>query len=342
VLSLQVALEHGRFDGPMFRACSAAWARIAPRTVVRRLDLPARTRVVAVGGATLGGSGKTPLAIACAAEIAATGARVALVGHAHRARPLRARVVTVDDPLTEVGDEALVAARQLAAVGVAVIVAPRRGAAIQFAALHADLLVLDGVGQTSPNRASLALLSVDAAEPWGRACAVLPCGDLRAPRQALLSACDAVVAISDAADPGGTSGTHEPNRSWLQARSASWGARVGDSLRTWDELSKVRVGLLCALARPDRVVRQLQSFGITLRAVVRTRDHGPFDSGVIARACALERAGVDLWLATSKCALHLAHLRADVGPRLGAPIATIEYWLVLSRALRQRLRALAP
>ena len=104
----------------------------------------------------------------------------------------------------------------------------------------------------------------------------------------------------------------------------------------------MRVGLLCALARPDRVVRQLEGCGITLRAVVRARDHGPFDAGVLARARTLEKAGVDLWLATSKCALHLAHLPAHVGPRLGAPIATIEYSLVLSRALRQRLRAVAP
>jgi tetraacyldisaccharide 4'-kinase len=363
VLALEIALEQGRFDGPIIRACAAAWARIGTRTVVRRLDLPAWTRVVAIGGATLGGSGKTPLAIACAAELAATGARVALVGHAHRARPRRARVVTPGDPLHEVGDEALVATRQLATAGVPVIVAPRRSAAIDFAARCADVLVLDGVAQTSPTRASLALLSVDAAEPWGRAC-VVPHGDLRAPKAVLLSACDEVVAIGDAnnhvaigdannhvaiGDANnhvaiGDANPHESPRTWLCARTVSPGARVGDSLRTWDELSKVRVGLLCALARPDRVIRQLEGYGIALHVVVRARDHGPFDADVLEGAArvhahAYEREGVDLWLATPKCALHLAHLPADVGLRLHAPVATIEYSLVLSSALRQRLRA---
>ena len=41
---------------------------------------------------------------------ARAGARVALVGHAYRATPGRARVVAPDDALHEVGDEALVAA----------------------------------------------------------------------------------------------------------------------------------------------------------------------------------------------------------------------------------------
>ena len=70
VLALQTALEQARFRGPLATACAAAWARIAQRTVVRHLELPRRMRVIAIGGATLGGSGKTPLAIACAAELA--------------------------------------------------------------------------------------------------------------------------------------------------------------------------------------------------------------------------------------------------------------------------------
>ncbi|HEY6463199.1 MAG TPA: tetraacyldisaccharide 4'-kinase, partial [Polyangiaceae bacterium] len=193
MLAIARALEDGRLRGPIARVLSRAWAGAASRSVARPLEVPAGVRVVAVGGATLGGSGKTPLAIACARHLARDGARVAFVGHAYRARPGHAREVSGADPLDEVGDEALVAARMLEAHGVRVFVGPSRGAALALATRGVDVVVLDGVLQTRPARAWLSLLSVDADEPWGRARAVPPCGDLRAPVHALLSATDQVV-----------------------------------------------------------------------------------------------------------------------------------------------------
>src|SRR5580700_9814061 len=162
------ALEEGRSRGSMARATAQVWCHVAARRVVRSLEVPRGVRVVAVGGATLGGSGKTPLAIACARELAACGARVALVGHAYRARPGRARRALPDDGLAEVGDEALLAARSLGSE-VPVVVAPSRSLAVAEAARQADVLVLDGVLQIAPVRAALALLAVAAVEPWGRA-----------------------------------------------------------------------------------------------------------------------------------------------------------------------------
>jgi tetraacyldisaccharide 4'-kinase len=341
-LGLQTALEEGRFHGPLARACAAAWSCVAGYTVVRHIDFPSRTRVVAVGGATLGGSGKTPLAIACAAELAANGARVALVGHAYRAKPKRARVVTVDDALVEVGDEALVAARALRAAGVRVVVAPRRSEAVELAARVADVLVLDGVAQTSPVRAALALLAVDAVEPWGRVGSVAPCGDLRAARATLLRVCDGVVATGDCR-PSGLGDGHqaeEPLGAW-RACTVSSGVRVGDTLHTWDDLAGLRLGLLCAFARPDRLGRWLQARGIALRAVVRVRDHGPLKATALARmAKTRSESRIDLWLATAKCALHFAQ-RMGVGAPLHAPVAAIDHALVLSGALARRLRLAA-
>jgi tetraacyldisaccharide 4'-kinase len=174
VLALARALEHGAYAGPLARTLGRVWEHTLGRAVVRRLTWPSHVRVIAVGGATLGGSGKTPLAIACAAELAAAGASVAFVGHAYRATPGRARVVSGADPVGEVGDEALLAARTLGPAGVPVVVAPRRSDAVALAARISNVLVLDGVAQTTPDRASLALLAVDASEPWGRAVA-LPC-----------------------------------------------------------------------------------------------------------------------------------------------------------------------
>jgi tetraacyldisaccharide 4'-kinase len=278
VLFVARALEEGAVSGPLARAAARVWEGVSARRVVRALDFPAHVRVVAVGGATLGGSGKTPLAIACARELAracSSGARVAFVGHAYRARPGHPRVVRTSDPLHLVGDEALVAAVELEPAGVPVVVGPDRASAMALAARLADVLVLDGVAQTHPVPATLALLAVDPEEPWGRAVAVPPCGDLRAPVEALLEAADAVVPVIE-----------------------------DDVPFQWDALRGARVGLVAALARPHRVLRSLERHGVVPRVVVRARDHTPVDTRALLKHERGETS-VDVWVATRKCSLHV-------------------------------------
>jgi tetraacyldisaccharide 4'-kinase len=284
-------------------------------------------RVLAVGGATLGGSGKTPLAMACAAELAAAGASVAFVGHAYGATPLRARVVHGDDPMGEVGDEALLAARTLGPARVPVVVGVKRSDAVALAASIADVLVLDGVAQTAPIRASLALLAVDAAEPWGRAAALPPGGDLRAPVDRLLGACDMLVAVGD--EPPATL------RDAHHARTEIDGVRVAGEFLEWDKVARLRIGLLSALARPDRVVRSLARRGVQVRALVRAPDHGPFEGGALGRMRNV-RVPVDLWLATPKCALHV--FAANVVP---SEVGVIAGTLALPPRLTAELSKLA-
>jgi tetraacyldisaccharide 4'-kinase len=310
-------------------------ARLLQRTVVRRLTVPSHVAVVAVGGATLGGSGKTPLAIACAMELAAAGARVVLVGHAYRADPRRARFVSTRDALAEVGDEAILAARSLERLGGRVVVAPSRSAAMDLAAKTAEVLVLDGVGQLTPTRASLALLAVDAVDPWGARLTLRPGGILRAPASMLLGACDAVVPMGEGPADATVFDAAGSRPDLWPACVESKGARVdGGGLMTWEVLGATSVGLIAALARPERLLRSLASQGVVPRVVVRGRDHGPLG----ARACRLaaKRHGVDLWLATPKCALHAAQELP------GVPVAILDHTVALPSALRNALRGVRP
>jgi tetraacyldisaccharide-1-P 4'-kinase len=345
VLRLSVFLEQKGFALPtseVGRAVGAAWERTLGRTVVRRLVVPAGTRVVTVGGATLGGSGKTPLAIACAAELARDneGLRVVLVGHAYRGAPGRARVVSPADPLADVGDEALLAARELdrapAARGSSarVVVGPARQAAMDLAARLADVIVVDGVAQIAPARAALSLLAVDADEPWGRAAAVPPWGDLRAPVDALLAVADHVVAVG-----GGEGDAAASVPGALLARALGRGAWAGERLIPWDSLRTMRVGLLCALARPDRVERSLARRGVRAVTVLRGPDHGPLTAAAVGAGRRREpHPGVEVWLATPKCALHATDLAPSA---LGAPLAVLEHALGLPPALAAALTAVA-
>lgn len=314
------------------------------RSTFRRLTVPGGVPVVAVGGATFGGSGKTPLAIACAAELARAGAQVVLVGHAYRADPRRARFVRPGDALGQVGDEALLAARALEPTGARVVVAPSRQQAIALGVRGADVLVLDGVAQLAPSAAALALLALDAADPWGGRPAAPPIGRLRAPRSTLLAACDAVVPVGDAeevrsavpfdsvASVGASVG---PRPMWPVRVEAQGAWANGGTLLTWETLRALRVGLLVALARPERVVRGLERKGVFPRLIVRARDHGPF--GARARRSAerpIAAGAIDLWLATPKCVLHAAWGLP------GLPVAVLDHSIHLHPSLRSRLRGL--
>ena len=292
-------LERGSFDGPVGRGAERIWKAVSATRVARPLVLPPGVRTIAIGGATLGGSGKTPLSILCAELASKTGAKVALVGHAFRASPGRARIVRSEDDVACVGDEALVCARRLFGVAT-VVVGPTRQSALDHAAsCGAEVIVLDGVAQTSPRRVDLAFLALQIPQPWG-AGACPPRGDLRAPRSALLAACDRSVRIGE-----------EPDCDvFMKSRGAWDGTRYVD----YDELSALHLGLVTSLARPGRVSAWLGRRGVVPKVVLSGGDH----RAVSARAMRAAGKGLDAWVATEKCATHL--------PRsLGPPVFSLEY-----------------
>lgn len=176
--------------GPVLQAASvlSTLARLAmPRT--RPAIVPPHVRTVTVGGATLGGSGKTRVAIAVSKVLADRGERVVLIGHAHRARPGIARIVSPDDRIDVVGDEAIVCARALDGVAT-VVVAPSRQEAIDYAVAavpEVTVLVFDGPLQLRPRRATLSILAVDASDP--------------APPRSLVAHADEVIAVDSRPTP---------------------------------------------------------------------------------------------------------------------------------------------
>jgi tetraacyldisaccharide 4'-kinase len=283
-------LERGLDAGPAGCALEALWARTA--RPARPLTTP--RPALCVAGATLGGSGATPVAVAMARVLAAAGATVALVGHAYRARPRRARWVRPDDPLHEVGDEALVAARELAGVA-HVAVGPTRQSALDLASARADVVVLDGVlALASPRAPMRALLVVDGERPWGSG-RLPPCGDLRAPVSTLLAVADHVLVLgaSEEAFALPTPVPWSPVPRELRVLGAGGERAVAD-------LAGARVGLATCLARPERLVRGLHREGVAIVAHARGADHGP-----APRFPGEPSPPFDGWLATEKCALHL-------------------------------------
>jgi tetraacyldisaccharide-1-P 4'-kinase len=316
-------LETGTFAGPAARLVALAHGAFAGRAVARPLRIPARHGeeaplvTVTVGGATLGGSGRTRVAVACARELARSGAHVVLVGHAYGAKPGAPRVVAACDALEEVGDEALACARDLASSpNVRVVVGPTRQTAIDFVAEtpppRVDVVVIDGPLQLAPARASLSVLALDSDAPWG-AGDVPPAGDLRAPRHALLANADHVVLV-DALPLGATLGGRSLDLASLRA-----------------SLAGSRLGLFTAIGRHQRLERALARGGIVPAEAVHAGDHGPLTASLRRR---LVDSRVDLWVATAKCATHLE------GLELAAPLAILDGSVVLPLVLRRALDGL--
>lgn len=319
---LAAALESRALDGAVTRPLSRLWARVA--SPVRPLSLPAGVAVVGVGGATLGGAGKTPLVAALAQQLAQRGVRVAVVASGYPARIGDVLEVTRGHDVERVGDEALWLARELDEHDVRVVVG-RRQAAVDRAAQLASVVIVDGLLQCAPRRLSLSLLVLDASVPFLTA-RCPPAGDLRADRERLAAAADRVVVVGDASrELEHWVAAHELTMS--PARRQLRGVRLDGRCRALDELRGLRVGVCLAIAHPERVLGLLASRGIEPVAIALARDHA------VPRPTA-DR--VDVWLCTEKCALKLpASVR-------GVPIAALVEHFSVDNSLISKVISLCP
>lgn len=248
---------------------------------VRSVALPAGAVIVGVGGATFGGSGRTPLAIAIAGALQQHVGSVAFVAHGYGARtPLAAaRVVRRDEDAREVGDETVIAAQQL---DVPVIVGPR-AEALALAARTASIVVVDRLLQTRPEPLSCSILAIDPHTPWGSG-ARAPFGDLLATPEALVRLSDEVVAVG---------GTLAPARFELSRSTAG-----------------LRVGAIASMARPARMKCALAGLGVTPRVFLDRADHAAFTARELRRIDLLgKRERIDAWIVDAKTAALLPEAR---------------------------------
>jgi len=307
-------LEADDARSPLLEALALVWGRASASRVRRSLSIPRGVRVIGVGGATLGGSCKTPLAMALARALAERDERVAFIGHAYRAKPGSARIVGTADDIRDVGDEALLAARTLAPFGVEVVVGTTRQEAVDLASRRATSLVIDGVLQTRPEPLARSLLSLDFRRPWGNG-RHPPAGDLRAPARALLAATDAVILAGD-------EDTDTTAVRWgIDRAIAADGSEIPLS-----NLRGTSFGLLLAIARPERVTRALARRGLYPAARIELADHAVPSTAELERAAAKEQR-VKVWLTTAKCAIKLP------SAVVGSPVLVLDHRVDMPKTL---------
>jgi len=289
-LALGSAKSQGALRAQMRRVARALAAPLvlgrASRTVTGQAE--GAPWLVCVGGPSVGGSGKTPVAIACAKALAAQGVRTAFVGHGYGARLGGALLVDAATPHQLAGDEARVAEAQLRPFGVPVLVARSRSRAVAAAAEHASVVVVDGPLETHPLVAALTVL----------ACADADTGTLA---RLLATRADAVV-------PSGLA-------------ASTFQLLRGDSASPLLSLAGVRFGLITAIARPERAVA---AFGhLAPAAHLALGNHARLGPRALAAARELTASlRLDAWVTTEKgpllqetrfAGLPLHTLRHEVG-----------------------------
>jgi tetraacyldisaccharide 4'-kinase len=294
-----------------------------------------------VGNLSVGGTGKTPLVAWLLEELAALGARPAVVSRGYGGNTRGPALVPASgDPVAarRFGDEpALLAARH---PRVPVVVGRDRHAAGMFAASRcgATILVADDAFQHRRLARDLDIVVVDASRGMGNG-RLLPAGPLREPQTSLGRAGAVVITrVELAADPG-------PIRRLIGQLAP--GAICAEAELAFDGLYDVATGApaelppgagiyaFSGIANPGSFRRTLESLGLRIAGWEVFRDHHPYrpeEALRLARAAAA--SGAAAAVTTAKDAIRLP------GWRGRGPLYRAEVKLAMIRGREQLWEAL--
>jgi tetraacyldisaccharide 4'-kinase len=265
---------------------------------------PTDVPVISVGNVAVGGTGKTPLVLWLARELS-QGRRVAVVSRGYRGEvEVEKKPVVVsrgEGPLhswTHVGDEPYLLASELP--GVIVIAGPDRVAGVTLAReLGAEVVILDD-GMQHRRLARDVEIVVDDGEPGH----LFPRGRLREPKSGLKRA-DLVVTPD--------------YRAICEV-----------------DLKGKRVGLFCAIARPERFCETVRDLGAEVVIEQALPDHQPIDVEALTRfALRAKAVGASSLVCTTKDWIKLP-LALD----LALPLHRIERELVPPAGFLQSVKNL--
>ena len=270
----------------------ARWRR--RRVQPQQVEIP----VICIGNVTLGGAGKTPLALALGKHFLQQGRAVHFLtrGYGGRARgPLRIDPQHHDAAL--VGDEAL----ELADVAPCWLSRDRLAGARAAASDGAELLILDDGLQNPYLRYDLSVLVVDGARGLGNGC-VLPAGPLREPWADASARADLVVVMKG-----------ESRQPLLLEALKAVEAGMLFSARLHPRAMSLPKRLLAfsGIAYPEKFLASLKSLGGDVVASVAFPDHHCFSekdaSMLLQRASHLDAT----LITTYKDAMRLKHKKED-------------------------------
>jgi tetraacyldisaccharide 4'-kinase len=311
---------------------AAAYGAVASARLAQR-GARAAVPVVCIGNPTLGGAGKTPLALTLTRLLAQAGDRPALLSRGYGGRlegPLQ--VDPARHRAADVGDEPLLLAR----VAPTFVARDRVVGAQAAVAAGAGIIVMDDGFQNPSLQKSFSVLVVDGRRGLGNG-RVVPAGPLRAPFAAQLARADALVVVETSnAGAGVVVAARDGGVPVFYAELAPDAAAVA-------ALAGVRVLAFAGIGDPQKLFETLARAGTEVAATRGFPDHHRYTPAEARMLCAqAERAALTL-VTTEK---DLVRMQGDAGvAALAARARALPVTLVLAepaaflRLLRSRLAA---
>ena len=267
--------------------------------------------VISLGNLTVGGSGKTPLALTLAALLLDQGRRPAILSRGYGRRPSQPSPLVVSrgaGPLVgpvESGDEPWLMAASLPDLRVVVDKDRRRAARTAVTELGADILILDDGFQYLPLAADCRILLAQGPRPFGNG-AVLPAGPLR---EALTVHRLAHILVSTGEpSPAPELAALARGRPLFTAvhRPQGWRRPGQTELRPPEALAGRPVLAFCGLGRPDSFQQTLQRLNLDIRRFLALADHQAYGRRLLAGlGLAFAASGADFMVTTAKDAVKL-------------------------------------
>jgi tetraacyldisaccharide 4'-kinase len=271
---------------------AAIYGAVAKRRMLRpgrRVGVP----IVCIGNPTVGGAGKTPLALTVARMLAAAGEQPALLSRGYggslsgpvQVEPARHRAA-------DVGDEPLLLAR----VAPTIVARDRtKGAAMALTA-GAGVIVMDDGFQNSSLIKDFSVLVVDARRGLGNG-AVIPAGPLRAPLDVQLARADALVLVGESDSPA------------IVAKIANsipvFRASLVPDVTCIGALSSGRVLAFAGIGDPEKFFATLRNAGITVAATRSFPDHHRYTKREAQDVCAQASRDSLILVTTEKDAVRM-------------------------------------
>lgn len=243
----------------------------------RHADLP----VICIGNLTVGGSGKTPAAIAVARLALRAGLRPVFLTRGYGGRiagPLR---VCASASAADVGDEPLLLARTAPTI----VARDRTAGAAAIARGSADAIVMDDGLQNPSISKDVALVALDGRRGVGNG-RVIPAGPLRAPLQTQLQRAHAVLLVGEAGE-GARFGVRAAQAHGLPVFTARLEPRESGVA----ELGAQPVLAYAGIADPEKFFATLTRAGIVPAARFSFPDHHRYSASDAARLIAHAREG---------------------------------------------------
>lgn len=305
--------------------------------ILKAARLPCR--VISVGNITVGGTGKTPVAILLAGLIRKEGGKAVILSRGYKRKSKGLVLVSDYDSILatvfEAGDEPYLMARRLP--GVPVVVSSDRAAAGRFACerFKPDYIILDDGFQHARVFRDVNIMLIDADVGFGNG-HLLPAGILREPVAGAARANFIMVKNG----PLNNGAAQTLRASGLQAMNFTYKPSglfdVSQAQPVDISAASIRgrkALVIAGLANPASFFRSIDGLRVNVVKTIAYPDHHwftPDDIKAIARAAA--EAGADILITTEKDAVRLGPLAPD-----GPPVYALAIDAVCDEAALRRL-----